>query len=94
MNQEAFLKTLKGPHVCFYSRSRQKLWVKGETSGHYQNVKDVRLDCDQDAVLVLVEQTSAPCHKGYGSCFYKSINEDDFTIVEEKYFDPNEVYKK
>lgn len=94
MNEEAVLKTLEGPHVCFYSRSRNKLWVKGESSGHYQIIKEIRLDCDQDALLILVEQTSAPCHKGYESCFYHKVTDQGLEVVEKQAFDPEEVYKK
>lgn len=85
MNPEAIQKTLDGPHVCFYSRSKQRLWLKGETSGHTQTVKEIRLDCDRDTLLILVEQNKAACHKGYRSCFYQIIDrEGRIQIVDQK----------
>ncbi len=73
MNQESIEITLKEQRTCFFSRSRQALWRKGETSGHVQKVKDIYYDCDKDALLVLVEQTGVACHTGKWSCFYRKL---------------------
>jgi len=72
MNRESLQKTIDTRRTCFYSRSRQELWVKGETSGHIQTVREVRYDCDQDCLLLLVEQTGPACHTGHYSCFYRN----------------------
>jgi phosphoribosyl-AMP cyclohydrolase len=94
MNQEAFEETLACGNAVYYSRSRKKLWKKGETSGHVQKVREIRVDCDNDTVLLKVTQVGgAACHKGYKSCFYKVIENDAFKIVEQRVFDPEEVYK-
>jgi phosphoribosyl-AMP cyclohydrolase len=94
MNAEAFQATLDTGHATFYSRSRNTLWVKGKTSGHLQMVKAVYFDCDQDAILVRVDQLGgAACHTGYRSCFYRKIEKDAVQIVGEPVFDPKEVYK-
>ena len=71
MNREAFEATVKTGYAHYYSRSRKSLWKKGETSGHLQKVREIRVDCDQDCVLLLVEQTGAACHTGNRSCFYR-----------------------
>ncbi len=73
MNAEAVKRTIEGGRVTFWSRSRQKYWVKGETSGNIQVVKELSVDCDQDCLLIKVEQTGAACHEGYRSCFYRRI---------------------
>lgn len=88
MNREAAEKTLQGPHVTFYSRSRKKLWTKGETSGHFQAVKQIFFDCDADALLIKVEQKVAACHAGYRSCFFREMGPDGIRIVGEKIFEP------
>ncbi|EIM62686.1 phosphoribosyl-AMP cyclohydrolase [Desulfobacter postgatei 2ac9] len=94
MNQEAFEETLACGNAVYYSRSRKKLWKKGETSGHVQKVREIRVDCDNDTVLLKVTQVGgAACHKGYKSCFYKVLDNDAFKIVEQRVFDPEEVYK-
>jgi phosphoribosyl-AMP cyclohydrolase len=94
MNRDAWLKTIETGKATFWSRSRQCLWVKGETSGHVQLVREVRLDCDADAVLLKVEQLgAAACHTGYRSCFYRKWIEGDFVTVGERVFDPKEVYR-
>ncbi|MEQ8175035.1 MAG: bifunctional phosphoribosyl-AMP cyclohydrolase/phosphoribosyl-ATP diphosphatase HisIE [Syntrophomonadaceae bacterium] len=77
MNQESLLKTLESGRTCFYSRSRQELWVKGETSGHVQNVKEIFYDCDQDCLLIQIEQVGVACHTGHYSCFYRSIEGEE-----------------
>jgi len=95
MNKESFEKTLKGKKACFYSRSRKTLWLKGEYSGNVQEVKEIYIDCDQDCILVKVKQVGdAACHTGYRSCFYRELKGDTLTVVGEKIFDPEKVYKK
>ena len=89
MNEEAFRLTRETGLAHYYSRSRQKLWKKGEESGHVQHVKEARIDCDADCLLLLVEQETAACHTGYVSCFYRDI---DGRIVGSKAFDPAVVY--
>ena len=94
MNQIAWEKTLETGKAWFYSRSRDKQWMKGEESGNVQVVKEVFVDCDEDTVLLKVEQVGqAACHKGYVSCFFRKLN-GEVTTVEEKVFDPDKVYKK
>jgi phosphoribosyl-AMP cyclohydrolase len=96
MNEEAFAHTVKTKKATFYSRSREQLWVKGESSGNIQEVKEIYVDCDEDTVLVKVNQIgNAACHKGYNSCFYRRLDDDgELNIVEEIVFDPSQVYKK
>ncbi len=77
MNEESYQKTLDTKLATYYSRSRNELWVKGETSGHYQHVKEIRIDCDEDAILLLVEQIGAACHTGHYSCFYRNENGEE-----------------
>lgn len=85
MNREAVRRTLESGRTCFWSRSRRKYWVKGETSGHVQTVKGVFVDCDKDALVVRVEQTGAACHEGYRSCFFRQVDDQGGeTIVGEK----------
>jgi len=94
MNASAFKETLKTGNATYYSRSRKVLWKKGETSGHVQHVKEIRVDCDNDTILLKVDQLGdAACHKGYKSCFFSKVVGDDLKIVEPKIFDPKEVYK-
>ncbi len=95
MNPEAFNATLSTGKATYYSRSRQTLWVKGETSGNVQLVKEIRIDCDDDAVLLKVEQRGgAACHTGHRSCFHKKVENGVIRIVGEPVFDPREVYDK
>ncbi len=95
MNRDAWENTLKTKKATYYSRSRNKLWVKGESSGHIQKVMEVRFDCDRDTVLLKVEQLGgAACHKGYRSCFYRKIDEGREFVDKQRVFDPEEVYKK
>lgn len=77
MNEESLKKTIETKVATYYSRSRQQLWVKGETSGHYQYVKDMRIDCDEDTILLMVEQVGAACHTGHYSCFYRNIEGEE-----------------
>jgi phosphoribosyl-AMP cyclohydrolase len=93
MNREAFELTLKTKKAHYFSRSRRKIWLKGETSGHVQEVKSLRLDCDNDTLLLLVDQKVAACHTGYWSCFYREWD-NDWKVVGEKVFDEKAVYKK
>jgi phosphoribosyl-AMP cyclohydrolase len=94
MNREAFEETLNTGRACYYSRSRSKLWRKGEESGNFQNVREVRVDCDRDTIVLKVEQVGgAACHKGYRSCFYRKIENGELVEDGEKVFDPKEVYK-
>lgn len=93
MNREALEKTLSTGKMTYYSTSRKKLWVKGESSGHFQLVKEVRIDCDGDALLFKVEQKKAACHEGYESCFFRIYEEGKLKIVENKIFEPEEVYR-
>jgi phosphoribosyl-AMP cyclohydrolase len=95
MNQEAWEHTLSSGLATYYSRSRNTLWVKGKTSGHVQHVKEIRVDCDDDTVLLKVDQAGgAACHTGYASCFYKKIENGEIKTIGEPVFDPEEVYKK
>ena len=95
MNNEALMKTLESGLAHFWSRSRKKLWLKGESSGHVQNVKGIYIDCDWDALMVKIEQKVGACHTGYRSCFYRrlDVENDRFETVGEKVFEPGQVYK-
>ncbi|HOP86025.1 MAG TPA: phosphoribosyl-AMP cyclohydrolase [Syntrophorhabdaceae bacterium] len=92
MNKEALELTLKTKTAHYFSRSRQKLWLKGETSGHTQKVKSIKVDCDNDTILMEVEQTVGACHTGYWSCFYRTW-ENGWHITGKKVFESKEVYK-
>ncbi|MCY4655515.1 MAG: phosphoribosyl-AMP cyclohydrolase [Gammaproteobacteria bacterium] len=97
MNADAYHETLSSGHVCYFSRSRQKLWRKGETSGHTQELKRIFYDCDSDTILVQVKQNGgAACHEGYASCFFREIEPSTGAsqIIAERVFDPNKVYSK
>lgn len=95
MNPEAWEATLSTGKATFFSRSRQELWVKGKTSGHVQIVKEIRIDCDDDTILLRVEQIGgAACHTGYRSCFFRKIEDGTAKIVDKPVFDPEEVYNK
>lgn len=95
MNKEAWEKTLETGKVHYWSRSRNSLWLKGESSGHVQQLKEAFVDCDKDTILVKVEQLGgAACHKGYRSCFFRKVVGDKLEIVEKQVFDPEEIYKK
>ena len=93
MNKDSLKTTIETGKTHFWSRSRQKYWMKGESSGHTQDVKELYIDCDADCVLMKVEQKVAACHTGYRSCFYRKWEQDDFTAVGEKIFDEKDVYK-
>ena len=94
MNREAVRRTLESGCVCFWSRSRQEYWIKGETSGHTQTVRTVAFDCDADALLIKVEQKGGACHTGYRSCFFREVSPggNATRIVGAKVFDPDAVY--
>ena len=99
MNEEALRKTIASGDAWYFSRSRNALWRKGETSGHTQRVVEMRLDCDQDAVWIRVEQTGAACHTGRRSCFYRKIEAVDGSarlsfVDADRQFDPAQVYRK
>lgn len=95
MNGQALEQTLRTGQVTFFSRSRNTIWVKGESSGHVQEVVDVRVDCDQDVILLRCQSHGPCCHAGYQSCFYRSIGPvGKLRFVEEKIFDPEQVYRK
>ena len=93
MNQAALDQTLSTRKATFYSRSRKKMWVKGESSGHVQEVVEARVDCDQDAVLLRCNSKGPCCHVGYQTCFYRACDGDEkLKFVEEKVYDPKSVY--
>ena len=95
MNSQAWQATLSTGKATYFSRSRQALWIKGETSGHLQLVKEIYVDCDNDTVLLKVEQLGqAACHNGYRSCFYRKVEDGTLRVTEEPAFDPEEVYRK
>ena len=94
MNREAWLKTLEMGKATYWSRSRNELWVKGETSGHVQLVKEILVDCDSDTLLLKVHQIGgAACHTGYKSCFYRRVINEKTEIIGEPVFKPEDVYK-
>jgi phosphoribosyl-AMP cyclohydrolase len=94
MNKEAFMKTINTGKAHYWSTSRNKLWLKGESSGHTQEVQEILTDCDEDAVLLKVKQNGGACHEGYYSCFFKKIQENsgNLELVKEKVFEPENVY--
>ncbi|MGO3518912.1 MAG: phosphoribosyl-AMP cyclohydrolase [Acetobacter cibinongensis] len=92
MTREALQETLLTGRVCYYSRSRQKLWRKGETSGQIQHLHEARLDCDADAVLLLVNQIGVACHTGRRSCFYRAFSPDGLKELTKPEIDPNQLY--
>ncbi len=95
INEESWKETLATGHACYWSRSRSKLWRKGEESGNVQLVKEILVDCDEDTVIFKVEQIGgAACHEGYRSCFFRKVVGDDLRVVGERVFDPAKVYKK
>jgi len=96
MNRASIEKTIATGKTHFWSRSRQRFWMKGETSGHVQTVKDVAFDCDGDTLLIQVEQVGAACHEGYKSCFFRSvgIRGDRIDVTEQRLQGPDEIYGK
>lgn len=96
MNRQSLEETIRRGQTVFWSRSRKKLWIKGETSGHVQKVKDIAFDCDGDTLLIKVEQIGAACHEGYRSCFFRSVTEggQGYRVTEERLVNPDDVYGK
>ena len=103
MNKEALQKTIETKKAHYWSTSRNQLWLKGESSGHFQEIKEIYVDCDMDAIILKIKQTGAACHEGYRSCFYRklngenkidieNLNEEDLDIILERIVDPNDVY--
>lgn len=93
MNREALSETLRSGRVCYFSRSRKRLWRKGEESGNVQEVRAIYLDCDADALLIKVRQVGgAACHEGYHSCFFRKVADGGLRIVADRVFDPRQVY--
>jgi phosphoribosyl-AMP cyclohydrolase len=95
MNEEAWRQTIESGFATFYSRSRHKLWLKGESSGHKLVVKSIQTDCDKDSVLIQVEALGpGVCHQGYASCFFRTLSAEDWVVTEPRKFDPEKVYSK
>jgi phosphoribosyl-AMP cyclohydrolase len=95
MNKDSLADTIRTRRTHFWSRSRKKYWMKGESSGHVQEVISVYTDCDQDVLLIKVKQIGAACHEGYKSCFFREYQDDgQWKVIAERMFDPNDVYGK
>lgn len=95
MNPESYAETLATGRAVYFSRSRNKLWRKGEESGNVQLVKSIHVDCDADTILIKVEQIGgAACHEGYSSCFFRQVTPEGLKVIGARVFDPKEVYKK
>lgn len=94
MNAEAFEETMRTGRAVYFSRSRGKLWRKGEESGHGQTVRGIYVDCDADTILLKVEQVGAACHEGYRSCFFREVTPAGLNVIAERLVDPADVYRK
>lgn len=95
MNRDAFDETVRTGRACYWSRSRGKLWRKGEESGNVQEVKEICIDCDADTILLKVHQIGgAACHEGFASCFFRKLENGELVTVGERLFDPKQVYRK
>jgi phosphoribosyl-AMP cyclohydrolase len=95
MNEEALAHTVKTGKATYWSRSRKELWIKGESSGNTQKVREILIDCDADTIVLKIEQKGgAACHEGYRSCFFRRVQGDSLEVIGERVFDPSEVYKK
>src|SRR5580658_2722955 len=95
MNRDAFDETVRTGRACYFSRSRNRLWRKGEESGNVQEVREIFVDCDADTILLKVRQIGdAACHEGYRSCFFRRLDKGQLSVVAERTFDPTHVYKK
>jgi phosphoribosyl-AMP cyclohydrolase len=92
MNADALTETLETGRVCYWSRSRGRLWRKGETSGQVQELKELRLDCDGDSILLLVDQTGVACHTGRRNCFFRAVRDGKLVTIAEVEVDPKELY--
>ncbi len=93
MNRDSLISTVETGKTHFWSRSRKKYWLKGESSGHTQDVRAIFTDCDKDCLLIRVKQNVAACHEGYRSCFYRKLEDGKWNIIAEKLFDEDDVYK-
>ena len=102
MNREALIRTLETGKAHYWSTSRNEIWLKGESSGHYQEVSEILVDCDMDAVILKISQTGAACHEGYKSCFFRRLNSNadiddikdkDVEIIQKRLVNPEDVYK-
>ncbi len=94
MNKESWNITLEKGKACYWSRSRNKLWLKGEESGNFQEVKEILFDCDEDTILLKINQVGgSACHEGYPSCFFRKYESGELKIIGEKVFNPEEVYE-
>ena len=93
MNRDAIAETLSTGRVCYYSRSRQRLWRKGESSGQEQALRELRWDCDADTLLIMVDQKGVACHTGRRNCFFNAVRDGEFTIIADPEVDPKELYK-
>ena len=95
MNRDAFDETVRTGRACYFSRSRNKLWRKGEESGNVQEVREISIDCDADTILLKVKQIGgAACHEGFASCFFRKLQDGELKVIGERIFDPKEVYAK
>jgi phosphoribosyl-AMP cyclohydrolase len=94
MNTVAYQESLKTGFATYFSRSRNRLWRKGEESGHRQRIVEIRVDCDADCILMLVEQSGAACHEGYASCFFRKHSNEEFVVDQVRIVDPGSVYQK
>jgi phosphoribosyl-AMP cyclohydrolase len=94
MNREAFDETVRTGRAVYFSTSRNKLWRKGEESQHFQHVREIRVDCDADAVLLLIDQEGAACHEGFRSCFFRKVEDSRLVTIAERVVDPATVYGK
>ena len=97
MNREALDSTIQTGYATYYSRSRKKIWKKGEQSGHFQKVEQILIDCDQDCLILKVSVDAGQCHTGYQSCFYRALKKDsskDLEFIAQKVFNPEKTYKK
>jgi phosphoribosyl-AMP cyclohydrolase len=95
MNREAYEETVRTGRACYFSRSRNRLWRKGEESGNVQEVRQICIDCDADTILLKVHQIGgAACHEGYRSCFFRTVDGPNLRVIGERIFDPKQVYKK
>lgn len=94
MNADAYAETLRTGRAVYFSRSRNRLWRKGEESGHFQTVKRILVDCDADTILLEVDQIGAACHEGYATCFFREVTTDGLKVVETRIVDPKVAYSK